>query len=249
MLPRILALVPARGGSKGLPGKNMAEIGGHPMVAHSILAGLDCPYVARTVVTTDDAAIAQAARRYGADVIDRPAALACDTARSEDAVFHALAILEERGYAFDLLVLLQPTSPLRDVADVSAAVELFQSAPDARSLMSVTEEEHSPFKALLVEDGRLQPLFERHHLSAPRQTLPRVYRQNGAIYIVRVDAFRAESRFYLEPTLPFIMPTWKSVDVDTRSDLDRAREAMANPDRAAQKPQFRTGLRPCETLT
>lgn len=225
--PRLVAIVTARGGSKGLPGKNLAPLGGLPLVAHSLRAGLDCPAVSRVVLTTDDPAIAAVGREWGVTVVDRPAALATDSARSQDAVRHALDVLAAAGEDFDLLALLQPTSPLRSAAHLSACVAAFQ-ASDAACAISVSEETHPPHKAFTLDrDGWLAPLFGVEALSAARQTLPRTYRQNGAIYLIGCEAFRAADSFFIPPALPFLMSPEDSVDIDAALDMEWARFLLA----------------------
>lgn len=215
---RTIAIITARGGSKGLPHKNIALLGGKPLIAHSILAGRDCPAVARVVVTTDDPAIARVSREWGAEVIDRPAALATDTASSADAVRHAVESLRAGGETAGNLVLLQPTSPLRTAAALSDCLDRW-FASGLVCAISVTEAEHSPYKAFTLTDGTLVPLFGAEYLSAPRQSLPPVYRQNGAIYAIKIDRFLETGAFYLAPALPYPMPTAVSVDIDTAADL------------------------------
>lgn len=219
--PRVVAIITARGGSKGLPGKNIALLSGKPLIAYSVAAAMDCPWVDRTVVTTDDPAIADIARQVGADIVMRPSALAGDAARSQDAVRHCLEALAAQGAFYDVFVLLQPTSPLRTACHVRQCLEDF-FASGAVSAISVVEESHSPFKAFVLTQGMLHPLFERSHLSAPRQSLPRVYRQNGAIYVVRVQDFLNKDEFFIEPCHPYVMSEESSIDIDTHHDMKLA---------------------------
>jgi CMP-N,N'-diacetyllegionaminic acid synthase len=210
-----IALIPARGGSKGLPGKNIIPLAGKPLIAHSIDAARSCAGIERVVVTTDDKAIAAVAREYGAEVVMRPAELATDTASTFDAVVHALNQLPP----VETLVLLQPTSPLRTAAHLNAALSAYNAA-NAPALISVCREEHHPYKSFVLDAaGVLSPLYDRESLSKPRQQLPDVYRQNGAIYIIRTDILLREKHFFVDGTLPFIMDANVSVDVDTANDL------------------------------
>jgi N-acylneuraminate cytidylyltransferase/CMP-N,N'-diacetyllegionaminic acid synthase len=142
---RIIALVPARGGSKGLPGKNVLPLLGKPLIAWTIEQAKACSYIDRVMVTTDDDGIAAAAREFGADVpFKRPAHLATDAAKSLDVVLHALDWLEAHGDRYDLLVLLQPTSPLRTAGDIGGALDLFISK-NAGAVVSVCETDHHPY--------------------------------------------------------------------------------------------------------
>ena len=218
---RVVALVPARGGSKGIPRKNLRLICGRPLLAYSVDAGLGCSLVQGCFVSTEDAEIADAARACGAEVIDRPPALAADDTRSRDVVLHALEWLEARGALPEYLVLLQPTSPLRHAGHVQACLEALLAAEGA-SAISVVPAEHHPFKTLRVERGVLEPMIDDSYLEAPRQEIPTAYRQNGAIYVVRSDAFRRGAGFLLPPAIPFMMSPNESVDVDVESDLLQA---------------------------
>lgn len=224
-ISKLVAVITARGGSKGLLGKNLAMIKGIPLLAYSIRAGIECPSVKRVVVTTDDVAIADVARQYGAQVVTRPATLATDTARSEDAVRHVLDKLAADGEQFDLLALLQPTSPLRTANHLYECVERFHGS-GAGCIISVVEETHHPYKALTLADGWLSPLFDQAMLSSPRQLLPRTYRPNGAIYLIGCDTFRSANSFYVEPAMPYVMTSEESVDIDTAKDLAWVRFLM-----------------------
>ncbi len=220
--PTLLAVIPARGGSKGLPRKNVYPLGGLPLIGWSIKAAQEAKSVGRVVVTTDDAEIAAVSRDLGAHVIMRPAQLADDKALTIDAVLHALESLDAAKDEADCayMVLLQPTSPLRTAAHIDAAAAVyFQHKP--ASLISVVEEEHSPFKNFVMEAGTpfLKPLFGERELSQPRQALPKVYRQNGALYITPIAALRAQRAFYLAPCLSFEMGREESIDIDTLHDI------------------------------
>jgi CMP-N-acetylneuraminic acid synthetase len=219
--PQIIAIITARGGSKGLPGKNVALLAGKPLIVHSILAAQGCSLISRTVVTTDDAVIATVAREAGAQVVMRPEELANDTARSQDAVRHCLEVLAAEGCRPDFFVLLQPTSPLRTARHIQDCLSGFL-ASKAASGISVVEESHSPFKAFVECDGLLQPLFDRALLSAPRQSLTKVYRQNGAIYVVAAETFLQHDNFFVEPAWPYEMSAEDSVDIDSQLDLSLA---------------------------
>lgn len=187
----VLALIPARGGSKSVPRKNLLSIGGKPLIAYSIEHGLDCPSITRVVVSTDDAEIAEVARAAGAEVpFKRPSDLATDTATDLDVFRHALEWLERRDhYCPELVVHLRPTGPVRDVASIDRAVALMHAHPEADSLRSVGLAEETPFKMWFEKDGYLEPVIalpdNRESHSLPRQALPLVYRQNGYVDIVR----------------------------------------------------------------
>jgi len=225
---RTVAILTARGGSKGLPRKNVLPLAGKPLIAHTVEAALGCPLIAGVWVSTDDAEIAAAARLAGAGVIDRPAELALDTSTSSDAVAHAIGALRQEGHDFSHFALLQPTSPLRTAAHLTECLEQF-AAGDFASAISVCESEHHPQKMLkLADDGRLVPFSEAADLQRRRQDLPAVYRQNGAIYVMAVEDFltRAEG-FYLEPAMAYVMSHRDSIDIDTATDLLVAEALLA----------------------
>jgi len=222
---RFLAIVPARGGSKGLPGKNIRPFAGQPLIVHSISAAQGCPLIERCVVSTDDPNIATVARSHGAEVIARPPELATDTARTHDAVRHVLQMLDTVGELPEYVVLLQPTSPLRTADHLTACLEAFL-ASGAASAISVTMADSHPFKDFLVRDGYLVPLFGEEGLEQPRQLLPTVLKQNGAIYVVGARRFLDTNTFYIPPALPFVMTARTSVDIDTALDFAFA-EAIA----------------------
>jgi len=214
---RVVALVVGRGGSKGLPGKNVALCGGRPLVAWSVAAAKACRYADRVIVSSDDADIIAVARSAGAEApFVRPPELANDDATMDAVVAHALDAI---GGGFDVGVLLQATSPLRTAADIDDALELFEreSVP---SVVSVTEAAKSPYWMFeLFAKGEMRPLFPELSGAPRRQSLPAAYALNGAIYVFDVDAFMRTRRFVTEETRAFVMPAERSVDVDTAIDL------------------------------
>ena len=183
----VLALIPARGGSKGLPGKNILPLAGHPLIAYSIEAARLAPGITRVIVSTDSQEIAEVARCYGAEVpFLRPAAYAADDSLDFDVFFHALNWLKENeNYTPDLLVQLRPTSPIRYVADIENCLGRLAENPGADSLRIVTKAFHTPYKMWqLGEDAQtMQPLLTLpgtpDPYNQPRQSLPTVYWQIG----------------------------------------------------------------------
>jgi CMP-N-acetylneuraminic acid synthetase len=211
----VVALVPARGGSKGIRRKNLAPLGGRPLVAWSVEAGLESEAVTRTVISTEDEEIAAAGRELGADVLARPSGLAGDDTPMRDVVLHALG---ELG-GIDVLVLLQPTSPLRRAHHVDEAVGLLLRS-GADSVVSVVEVPHRyrPGSLMALEGERLVPLGEE---SATRQEKPVVYARNGpAILAVRTARIGAD--LYGGDCRPYVMEPRDSVDVDEAFDLELA---------------------------
>ena len=219
---RVLAIIAARGGSKGLPGKNVAVCGGRPLIAWSVEAARGSRFVDRTIVSSDDETILAAARAAGAETpFVRPAELATDTARMDAVVAHAI---DAAGGGYDVGVLLQATSPLRLAEDIDGALGRMAET-GASSVVGVTEVDKSPYwMHSLDPDGRLQPLFPEHAAVGRRQELPVVYVFNGAVYAFDVHWFLRGRRFVDEHTLGYPMPRERSVDIDTAHDLARAED-------------------------
>lgn len=213
---RVLALVPARGGSKGLPRKNVLPLDGRPLIGWTLAAAAGSRYLDRCVVSTDDAEIAAVARAEGGEVpFMRPAKLASDRADSFSVISHALGQLP--GY--DLLVLLQPTSPLRSAEDIDATLEtlLQHRAP---ACVSVVEPGKSPYWSYRTDDNaRLVPLLEPRFSRMRRQDLPTAYVLNGAVYAARTEWLSIQRGFVGDGTVAYIMPAARSVDIDSAFDL------------------------------
>jgi N-acylneuraminate cytidylyltransferase len=225
---RVLAVITGRGGSKGLPRKNVLEVGGRPMVAWSVLAAKASRYLDRVVLSSDDPEIIAAAGEAGCDVpFVRPPELATDDASIADVVLHALDTV---GESFDIVVLLQATSPLRSAADIDGTLEMLERS-GAPACLTVTPPAKPPYWMVRVAaDGRMSRVVEPPGPADRRQQLPAVYAFNGAVYAVRVDEFRLHRSFNGPGTLAYVMPPERSVDVDTRMDLLLARALMAGDD-------------------
>lgn len=216
---KVLALVPARGGSKGLPGKNVRDLGGKPLIAWSIEAGRESTCVDEVIVSTDDAEISEAARLWGAEVpFLRPAELATDEAKSIDVILHALDWYAGQGARFGYLLLLQPTSPLRTAVDIDDAFALLADR-QGKGVVSVCETEHHPWWSnTLPEDGSMAT-FLRPEALAGRQQLPPHYRLNGALYLAETGYLRRQRSFLGPQTFAHRMPAERSVDIDTLLDF------------------------------
>lgn len=217
---RILALIPARGGSKGLPGKNIKVLAGKPLLAWSIRQARECPFVDRVIVSTDSRKIAGVARRYGADVpFLRPRHLATDRAKTMGAILHALDWLEQNGERYDLLLLLQPTSPLRASRDIAGVLRTF-FARKAAAVVSVTRAEHPPlWTNTLPRDGCMKNFLRPEILGKNRQELPVFYRLNGAVYLADVRYLKKTRTFFGKKTFAYVMPPERSTDIDTETDF------------------------------
>lgn len=229
---QLLAVITARGGSKALPRKNVLPLAGRPLILWTVEAALNARHVDRVIVSTDDGEIAAVARAAGAEVpFLRPAELATDTATSVDVLRHAVG--ECPGHAH--IVLLQPTSPLRTAADIDAAFELMQRT-GSLSCASICEAEEKPWIMYLTDDeGRIVPLLPQRPGSR-RQDFPPVYRLNGAIYLAQTKWFLSTGQLIGSGTLGYVMPLERSVDIDTRSDFDKA-ELILNA-KGSARPMF-----------
>lgn len=225
----ILALIPARGGSKGVPRKNLRCLAGKPLIVYTIEAALQANFIDRIIVSTDDLEIANISKKYGAEVpFIRPEVLATDGAKGIDVVLHAMQWLEDHNEKFDLLMLLQPTSPLRDSEDIENALGLFMRK-NADAVVSVCEVEHSPlWMNTLREDLCMKDFIDKEVLNKNRQQLEIYYRLNGAIYLAKWDFIKQYKSFYGDKTYAYIMPREKSVDIDSEFDLQFAEFLMRN---------------------
>jgi len=213
----IIAIIPARGGSKGIPRKNIKMIAGKELIAYSINAGKSSRYIKNLFVSTEDDDIEEVSRRYGADIIKRPSELAEDDSPTIDVILNCLEYFHKNKIKVDVILLLQATSPLRTSQDIDQAIEQFVNG-EGDSLISVCELSHSPYWSLKLEDGYLEPNFGRDYLNMRRQDLPLLYAPNGSLFIATPDYLLKNKTFYSEKTLPYLMPAERSIDID--NDLD-----------------------------
>lgn len=218
---RIIGVIPARGGSKGLPGKNIRPLDGRPLIAWTIEQAGSCGFFDRVIVSTDDEQIAAVARSAGAEVpFIRPPELATDEAKTIDVILHALDWLKAQSDVPDIVALLQATSPLRTAGDIAAALDTLFAA-GARSVISVCKSEHHPFWSnVLPENGSLDGFLRPELLDRNRQDLPVCYRLNGAIYVAYYDVLREQKGFFGTGSVAYVMPVDRSVDIDTELDFD-----------------------------
>jgi len=225
----IVAVIPARGGSKGIPRKNLVRITGRPLIAYSIDAARNAASVDRVLISTDDSEIADVARELGAEVpFMRPPELADDTAPMLGVLRHALAWLDSQGVAVEALVLLQPTSPLRTACHIEDAIALFRSA-HASSVVSVVEVPHrfNPVSLMKLSAQGMLTLFLDDQVAATRrQDKPKVYARNGpAVLVCHPDTLRA-GELYGDSCRPYLMSDEDSPDIDTPRDLIVAERAL-----------------------
>ena len=220
---RILGLIPARGGSKGLPQKNVKSLLGKPLIAWTIEQSLASKYLDQVIVSTDDKEIDEVSGRYGVKTpFVRPEELATDEAVMVDVVLHAINWFENNNRFYDLIVLLQPTSPGRISLDIDNAIELLFKK-DASSIVSVCEDGHHPFWSnTLTEDGSMKNFLKDGNLGENRQELPQYFRINGAVYVVYSDYLKKEKKFFGNNTYAYIMPDNRSIDIDNMIDFKLA---------------------------
>jgi CMP-N-acetylneuraminic acid synthetase len=222
--PTFLGLIPARGGSKRVPRKNLLPVAGKPLLAWTIDAALSADCLDRLILSTDDEEIAKLGHRYGAEVpFKRPPELASDMASGHDVVMHAIRALADQGESFDFVVVLQPTSPLRTHLDIDAAIDLLL-AKNARAVVSVCQTDHPPeWSNTLPDDLCMRDFFRPGIRGLRSQDLPTSYRLNGAIYIYDCgQLLRGETEDMDRSTYAYIMPRERSVDIDEAIDLDIA---------------------------
>lgn len=222
---RVLALIPARGGSKGIPNKNIKDLCGKPLIAYSIEAALSSRLIDDTVVSTDSLDIANIAMRYGARVpFMRSVSLAGDMSATIDVVIDAVHRLWEAGNVYGHLVLLQPTSPLRTTQDIDEAINTYIESGYGR-LASVSEVNDHPILIRAIENGKLKKLLDTSS-TVRRQDMPSFYRVNGAIYIMRIDELKPDTSFN-DSLIPYVMPRARSIDIDEPMDFEIAEYIMS----------------------
>jgi len=219
-----IAIIPARAGSKGLPGKNTALIEGKSLVQLAIESALSIPEITRVVVTSDDVSVQNIASDLGAEVVVRPAGLAQDNSPIESAILHALAELNLDPTSTDVLTVIQPTSPLRDKQLLATSISNFIKNGSQGSLFGVVEVEHHPAKMLVVNGEFVVPFTKVEDLSAPRQQLDRVVRQSGSIYITNLQQFLSLGTLFINPVGWVAVSGAEAIDIDTAQDLALAQE-------------------------
>jgi CMP-N,N'-diacetyllegionaminic acid synthase len=215
----VLALVTARGGSKRVPGKNVKPLGGKPLIAWTIETALAAPSIDEVLVSTDDAGIAQVARECGASVPWlRPPALATDTASSTEVIEHALAARERDGKSFDILLVLQPTSPFRRVSEVELVVRMCAEAAGAPVVAFAPARSH-PAWCFTVEEGRARPFIEGSGTAMRSQDLPEAFEISGSLYAVATGVYAQTKSFFTPETRALVLhERHLAVDIDDEFD-------------------------------
>ncbi len=215
---KVLAIIPARGGSKGLPRKNILPVQGRPLIAWTIVEARKSKYVDHLVLSSEDEEIINIAKKWGCEApFIRPKSLATDDATTIDVIFHTMKTI---GTTYDYVVLLQPTSPLRRAVDIDKCVEICNSK-NIPACVSVTEADKSPYWMFrLDENAKLDPLIDSSGLTTRRQDLPRVYTLNGAVYVAEWQWLLENETFLTHETAAYIMPKEKSIDIDNKFDFN-----------------------------
>lgn len=238
----VLAVIPARGGSKGLPRKNILDLAGKPLIAWTIEAAKESAIIDRLILSSDDEEIIQVAKQWGCDApFVRPEYLAEDQSTSVDVALHALDAVEG---SYDYIVWLQPTTPLRLAADIDAALKICMEK-DAPSCVSVVDAGKSPYWMYSLDrEDALQPIMSRDLSSRQRQELPVAYTLNGAVYVTKTQWLREHRKFMNGGTYAHVMPPERSIDIDSELDfkvagmllLERKLDALSDPLQMGIKP-------------
>lgn len=226
MKGKVLAIIPARSGSKGIKDKNIRELGGKPLIAYTIEVARESEIFEDIVVSTDSEKYAEISKKYGAIVpFLREEKLSSDTASSLDVILDVLEKMEKLGKRYETLVLLQPTSPLRTVENLKEAYNLYLKNK-ANAVVSVCEMEHSPLWSNTLSIDNKMDGFLKKFGNKNRQQLDKYYRINGAIYIVNIEYFRKFKDFYYENSYAYIMSRENSIDIDEEIDFKIAEFLM-----------------------
>ncbi len=227
----VLAVIPARGGSKGLPKKNILPLVDKPLIAWSIEVGKESKYIDKLIISTDDKKIVDVAESYRCEVpFIRPANLSSDEAATIDVLIHAIKYFTKNNEVYDYLILLEPTSPLRDSNDIDAAMDMLESNRErADSIVGVAKVEatHPVFDVRINDGGLIEPYATENFSTFRRQEIEDLYHFEGSLYISDTKVLFKEKTFYHERTLPYIVPRWKSLEIDEMVDMITA-EALIN---------------------
>ncbi|MGE5423463.1 MAG: cytidylyltransferase domain-containing protein [Ignavibacteriales bacterium] len=212
----ILGIIPARGGSKGVPGKNILDLAGRPLIAWTIEEAKKSAYIDRLILSSEDQGIIKIAEKYSCEVpFIRPVELAQDDTPGIDPVIHAIEFLPEK---YDYVVLLQPTSPLRTVADIDGCIEHCINLGSA-TCVSLSEADSPYWMYHMINEFTIEPIMKDHMKYSRRQDLPKTYQLNGAIYIAKIEVLEIVRSFITETTIGYVMPHERSVDIDNLLDF------------------------------
>ena len=227
---KYLGLIPARGGSKGIPHKNIYPLNNKPLISYTIEAGLyakEHNVLDKVVVTTEDEEIARVSLQFGAEVpFLRPYELATDNSKSIDCMIHAIKWYEERGEKYDAVVLLQPTSPLRTGQDIIDSITLFEKMNKESLVSCYMEESISEYNSYHLDGDVGVPLVEDHNKGMRRQDIPNLYVRNGAIFITSTEYLLNKQLVIADSPIVYVMPKNRSANIDTQFDMDMVERLM-----------------------
>jgi CMP-N,N'-diacetyllegionaminic acid synthase len=233
---RVLGIIPARGGSKGIPRKNMALLNGKPLLAYTAEAAMRSERLTRVLLSTDDQEIAQYGKSLGVEVpFLRPAKLAQDKSPTIDVLLDVLQRLHAAGEIYDAVFTLQPTNPLRTVADIDGAIELLERT-GSDSVISFTEVggKHPARMKTIDAEGRIvNPPFAEQFEGMPRQSLPKFYLREGSVYLTRAHVLAGQHSFQGKDCRAWIIPEWRACNIDTKFDLFVTERVLRNYDKLA----------------
>lgn len=221
---KVLGVITARGGSKGIPKKNIKDLGGKPLIAYTIEASQKSKYITHLIVSTDDTEIADVCKRYNVEVpFLRPAELALDTTKHLPVIEHAVRCMEEKLHeTFDFVVILQPTSPFRLPEDIDNCIEMLAKTNADSALSMVEVDENHPMKMKKIVDGKVLPFSVVEPEGARRQDLPPAYKRSGAVYVVQRNNIIEKNILYGENLVGVIVPKERSIDIDNELDWIKA---------------------------
>ena len=223
---RVLAIIPARGGSKGIPRKNIKDLNGKPLIAYTIEEAKKSKYIDKILVSTEDEEIAEISKKYNLEVpFLRPKELAEDNTPGIDPILYTVQCFHENKCDFDYVVCLQCTSPFRKIEQIDEAIEKL-IAQNAHSIVSVCESEVNPYWMKNIENGLMKDFLEGSAFYSRRQDIPKIYRLNGAIYISKTENLLKNKNWYTEKTLAYVMDKKSSIDIDEMIDFKFAEFLM-----------------------
>lgn len=225
---KILAIITARGGSKGVKGKNIKILNGMHLISYSINACKDSRYIDKVILSSDDKEIIKVAEENGVNVpFVRPSELATDTATSVSVIKHATGFMESIGEVYDYIITIQPTSPFRTSNHLDSAIEEIVNDDNADSLVSITEADYNPYWMKVIKYGYIESFMNIDEKKfTRRQDLPKVYKMNGSIFISKRDLIMEKEQILGEKVLPFLMSSKDSIDIDDEEDFALAEFVM-----------------------
>jgi len=217
---KILGIIPARGGSKGIPGKNIKKLNGKPLIFYTIREAKKSKFLSRIVVSTENEKIANISKHYGVDVIKRPKKLSEDTTSSEAVIKHVITHMKKKEeFHVDIVVLLQPNSPLRKVNDIDNSVKKFLNS-NCSCVVSVCETSHTPYWMYKIsKNDKLEKLIKNKKVIKRRQDAPIVYQTNGAVYVFHAKKIMKDESIISGDVRAYVMPYERSIDIDQPFDL------------------------------